>query len=117
MLFFVFLSLGYSVESFSCDEKGDSVIGEKVSSADQASEIALRNYLFYSFGEQVLKPALVGISHDIEGFAKSGNRVWEVRIVNKEKGLRAMYFINPRTGAAYMVCKPGQWQENRCTNP
>jgi hypothetical protein len=85
-----------------------------VSSPYEASELALRNYIYYLSKEQVLKPALVGISSDIEGFAKSGEQVWEVRIVNKEKGLMALYFVNPKTGAVHMVCSPGQWQKNQC---
>ena len=116
-LFFILATLGISISAFACensDQPTQRLEDKEVSSPYQASELALRNYIYYSLGEQVLKPALVGISRDIDGFAKSGDQVWEVRIVNKEKGLIALYFVSPKTGNVHMVCKPGQWQKNRC---
>ncbi len=110
--------LGFSISAFAaCADKNHSaqqLQQTEVSSPYQASELALRSYIHYLSKEQVLKPALVGINQDIADFAKSGDQVWEVRIVNKEE-LVVLYFVHPKTGEVHMVCKPGEWAKNRCT--
>ena len=110
--------LGVSISAFAaCDEKDHSaqqLEEAEVSSPYQASELALRSYIHYLSKEQVLKPTLVGINQDIADFAKSGDQVWEVRIVNKEE-LVVLYFVHQKTGEVHMVCKPGEWAKNQCT--
>jgi len=103
-----------SVNALSSGKGKAAIDAAEISSPYRASELALRNYIYYLSEEHVLKPTLVGISTDINGFAKSGDKVWEVRIVSEKKGLRALYFVNPKTGDVHMVCKPGQWQDNQC---
>ena len=56
------------------------------------------------------KPFCIG--YDIDGFAKKGAALWQVKVYNTiEVYLLAVIWVHPETGQVYFVC--GMWDEEK----
>ena len=95
------------------------ITGAKISKADDASRIAIGAYLHKMRGisayEAPDNPSIIKLGFDVPDFAKSGDKIWEVRIfltmtADGTHVLRAILWVNPNTENVQYICGP--WTEN-----
>ena len=85
--------------------------GAKVSAQADAKRIAFEAYVKKMraeilANEGVQDMAVVTLGYDVPGFAPKGERIWEVRVLTIEGGLRAILWVNPRSEDVHFVCGP-----------
>lgn len=85
--------------------------GAKVSTEDQASKIALQAYFKRMGGLRALQTAKVVSVHrldvKIKGFARKGDRVWEVRIYGL-RDLRAVIWVHSESAKTFFLVPRGE---------
>jgi len=88
--------------------------GKTVEKSSDAQLLALREYILTKSGDSAAPPQLVSFGEGVKGFAKPGEEVWEVRIINPKTGLKAAVFVHPDTKEAYIPCLPYDWAKSNC---
>ena len=88
--------------------------GAKVSAQADAKYIAFEAYAKKMHAEilsneSVQDIAIVKLGYDIPEFAAKGERIWEARVLTIEGELRAIIWVNSRSGEVHFVC--GLWEE------
>lgn len=89
------------------------IIGAKVSTYEQAEQLTTDHYkqkmnLTAMDKELVINPQKITLLYDVPGFAKNGETIWEAKVITNERSLRALIWINPRTGQ--VRCLTGPWE-------
>ncbi len=93
-----------------------TIPGARASQAKQAQHIALTAYLAKAGGlmatEDLAPTAVVTLGYDVPGFAKSGDRIWEVRALwwrpDLTRALRSILWVHSETSQVYFLT--GVWQ-------
>lgn len=88
--------------------------GAKVHDGEAASRLAIEAYASKSSGvsayESSSLPVLVELGFPIRGYARQGDKIWEVRITsltqNGTRSLRAILWIHSQTAQVYFLCSP-----------
>lgn len=86
----------------------------KVHDGEAASRLAIEAYASKFSGvsayESPSLPVLVELGFPIKGYAKQGDKIWEVRITsltqNGTHSLRAILWIHSQTAQVYFLCSP-----------
>ena len=88
--------------------------GAKVSTENEASEIAMKAYFHKAGGILALEghgvPSIITLGFDIPDFGEKGDKVWEVRFHHMFWELRAILWVHSETEEVYFVI--GHWIEN-----
>jgi hypothetical protein len=110
------LSYGQELPSLLELERAErpKLLGAKVSNGDDASRIAMKAYAEKVRGlsayEGSGQPILIELGFELKGFAKVGDKVWEVRFTNLNpegnRSLRAILWVHAATEKVYFVCGP-----------
>jgi len=84
--------------------------GAKVPDAEQASLLAMKAYIRtsgLSAQEGPSQPSLMEVGFPVEGYAKVGDKIWEVRITaltkDGNRAIRAIIWVHAQTGQARFV--------------
>ena len=93
--------------------------GAKVSHGNDASRIAQKAYVekvrSLSAYEGAGKANVVELGFDVKDFAKTGDKVWEVRLTTMNpdgrRALRAILWVHSETEQVHFVCGP--WEEEK----
>lgn len=79
-----------------------------VSSADEARELALQTLVRRGHGmraeEGLQCRGVLVLGFDVEGFAQTGDRVWEVRAMDVEGRLMAILWVHADSGKVHFAC-------------
>ena len=91
--------------------------GAKIATEADARRIALDAYArkanranVLSATDIVRKIDVIVFGFDLPGFAKQGDKVWEVRFTGLEKELRAILWVHANSGDLHFLCGP--WQSD-----
>ena len=95
-------------------EVQEEVPESQVPTAREAACLATEAYVERMGGlsdnESFDGPRLLFLGFDVEGFARSGDKIWEVRITTSMASalvaLRAIAWVNPDTAKVHFVCGP-----------
>jgi hypothetical protein len=95
-------------------EVPEEVPGSRVPTSREAACLATDAYMERTGGlsadESFDGPRLFFLGFDMDGFAKSGDKIWEVRITtlmpSARVALRAIAWVNPDTAQVHFVCGP-----------
>lgn len=85
----------------------------KISTYEQAEQLTAEHYkqkmnLSAMDKELVINPQKITLLYDVSGFAKNEETIWEAKVITIERSLRALIWINPRTGQ--VRCLTGPWE-------
>jgi hypothetical protein len=85
--------------------------GAKIASEQEAKKVALHNYvkkmqLNILAEEGVDDISIIKLGFDVKGFASKGDKIWEVHVATDGDELRAIIWVNSKTGDAYLVVGP-----------
>jgi hypothetical protein len=95
--------------------------GARVPNGDDASRIAQKAYFNRMGGLSAYEgsgyASLVELGFAIEGFAREGDKIWEVRITimntNGRRSLRAIIWVHSETEQVYFMCGPWKAKESK----
>lgn len=83
-------------------------------SEEAASKAVLDKYPGILQGAYLFGPTVATLKTDIPSFARSGEKVWHVRIHCNKGGPHALFFVHPETGKVYTIMRPGEKDSVRC---
>ena len=112
--------LGVTAHSFAQDATGTNfqrpaliLEGAKVSTEAQAKELAWQSYwslMFKDYGisatEGIRVSEIITLGFEVPGYAKKGDRVWEMRVVDLISGLRAILWIHAESEQTKFLISP-----------
>jgi hypothetical protein len=83
-------------------------------SESRATELVSEAYPGIFKNAHLVGPAVATLRSDVPGFARSGEKVWHIRIHCNSGGPHATFFVHPQTGAVYPIIKPNGPESAKC---
>ena len=83
-------------------------------SKSEAEKIILNKYPNILSNARFAKHTTAELESDVEGFARTNEKVWQIRVVCEKGGLHAVFLVHPGSGIVYVVWEPNEEQSTKC---